>query len=632
MAKTPTTHQGARWKSPVAGAVLIFLITVAAYLPVLRGEFVFDDGLLITDNRIIKAGDGLHRFWFTTEAPDYYPLTWSLWWLEWRLWGDNATGYHAVNLVLHAANAILVWMVLRRLKVPGAWFAALIFAIHPVNAATVAWISEQKNTLSMLFYALAILLYLRFVGENRWCWYALSLAAFLLALLSKSAVVMLPFVLLGCVWWLHGAVRRRDLLCAAPFFVLSLVFGLVTIWFQYNRAMGGQAVRVDGFLSRLATAGLVPWFYVYKVLLPFNLMVIYPEWKNDASRWASYLPGTILIICLVVSWRNRRTWGRPLLFGLGYFVVTLFPVLGFLDQGFYQHALVADHWLYYSIIGVIALVVGVGATIGRRASEPGRSLGVLACVAMLMMLGMAAWTRASVYQTSETLWDDTVAKNPKAWLALYNLGNLRSRHGDMQRAIEWYQQALVYKPDYADAHVNLGDSLLRVGRVQEAIDQYRRALQIQPRKADVHNNLGFALFQAGKREEAIGHYEQALQIDPDFAAAHYNLGNAFLEAGKIQDAVGHYEQAVRINPDYADAHNNLAFALLQEGKIQEAIGHCEQALRVRPEYAEAHYNLGNALQQQGKIKEAIAHYKEALRLKPDFAEARNQLALLPVVP
>ena len=368
MAFCALTHEP-RVEITGAGVALLILLTVAAYLPAMRGGFVFDDHPLITENRLVKANDGLYRFWCTTDAPDYYPLTWSLWWVEWRFWGNRATGYHVVNVLLHAINAVLVWRILRRLEIPGAWLAGLVFALHPVNVATAAWISEQKNTLSMFFYAAAILLYLRFDEECRWRWYVLSLASFLLALLGKSAVVMLPVVLLGCAWWKRGRVQRRDFLRSVPFFVLSLASGLLTVWFQQYRALEGHAVGMGGFASRLAMAGQVPWFYLEKTLLPFNLTVVYPKWEIPASRWISYVPGMVLVGCLAWFWWKRKTWGRPLLFGLGYFVGTLFPVLGFFDQGFYSHSLVADPWQYYAIIGVIALAVAGGMQICRRMKQ-----------------------------------------------------------------------------------------------------------------------------------------------------------------------------------------------------------------------------------------------------------------------
>ncbi len=474
-------------------ALVLAVVTFMAYLPALRGGFIWDDDTLITGNRMIQASDGLRRIWFTTEALDYYPLTWSLCWLEWRFWGNSAAGYHAANVLLHAVNAVLVWMILRRLKIPGAWLAGLVFAIHPVNVATVAWISEQKNTLSMLFYAVAILLYLRFDEDGRWRWYGFSLGAFLLALLSKTAVVMLPVVLLGCVWWLRGRVRRQDLLRSVPFFVLSLVMGLVTIWFEYNRDLGGHTTRTDGFLSHLTIAGRAPWFYLYKALLPFNLCVIYLKWVVNPSSWISYLPGMALMGCLTLFWWKRRTWGRPLLFALGYFVVMFFPVLGFFDQAFYYQSLVADHWQYYSIIGPIALAVGAAAVVCRRMGSRRRYWGTVAAVAVLTVLGAATWQRGRVYAAEETLWQDTVAKNPNSWLAHNSLGTALAQTGKIEEAIAHYEQSLRINPFYAVAHCNLGGVLLHAGKVQEAIGQYEEALRHKPNLAAAHNGLGLAL-------------------------------------------------------------------------------------------------------------------------------------------
>ena len=481
----------------LAKAGLIVLITFAVYLPALRGGFVFDDYPLITENGMVRADNGIRLFWSGAGAADYYPLTGSLWWLEWRWWGDHAAGYHVLNVLLHAANAVLVWIILCRLNIPGAWLAALVFAIHPVNVATAAWISEQKNTLSMLFFCVAILLYLRFDAESRWDCYGLSLGAFLLALFSKTAVVMLPVALLGCVWWLHGRLRWKDCLRGAPFFVLSLLFGLVTVWFQYHRVLRGTTFRAGGFLSRLAEAGWVIWFYLGKVLWPINLSVIYPKWNIDASRGTSWLPLLLLAGCLALFWWKRMTWGRPLLFGVGYFVVTLFPVLGFFDQGFYDYSLVADHWQYYSIIGIVALVVSGGVVLVRKLGGLGKTLGLAVGVVVLMALEVGTWVRAGVYATSETLWLDTVTKNPEAWMAQYNLGLALGRSGKISPAIAHFQRAVQLKPDFAEAHNYLGTALLQAGKVPEAIEQYREALRIKPDYMDAQINLDRALSREG---------------------------------------------------------------------------------------------------------------------------------------
>jgi tetratricopeptide (TPR) repeat protein len=545
------------WRSPRAGAALIILLTVVAYLPALRAGFVFDDYPLITDNRMIKASDGLHRFWLTTQAPDYYPLTWSLWWVEWRLWGPHPLGYHVVNVLLHAANAVLIWLILRRLKIPGAWLAGLVFALHPVNVATVAWISEQKNTLSMLFFLMALLWYVRFDEEGRWRWYAVSLVSFLLALFSKTAAVMLPVVLLGCLWWRHNRVRWKDLFYSLPFFALSLSLGLVTVWFQHNYLLTGYKVPPTDFCHRLVVAGAVPWFYLYKAFVPINLTVVYPRWETTALHGLAYVPGIVLLSCFAWFWWKRRTWGRPLLFGLGYFVVTLFPVLGFFDQGFNRFSWVADHWQYYSIAGAIALAVAGGVRISGRLGKEGRVWATTAAVIVLSMLAAGSWTRSCVYANDETLWQDNVAKNPSAWMA----------------------------------HDNLGNVLYQAGRIPEAISHFEHALQINPNHAETHDNLASALWQAGRRQEALGHWEQALRIKPNDAKAHGSLGLACAQLGELPEAIEHWKQALRIKPDDARTHNNLGIALVHEGNTNEAIDHFEQALLIKPDYAEARIKL-----------------------------------------
>jgi protein O-mannosyl-transferase len=506
-------------------AFVLVVVTILVYQPVWHGGFIWDDDVLITANPTVTASDGLYRFWFTTEAPDYYPLTSSLWWLEWRWWGNSPMHYHVLNVLLHAVNAVLVWIVLQRLKVPGAWLAGLVFAVHPVNVATVAWISEQKNTLSMFFYAAAILLYLQFDAENRRRWYVFSLVAFLLALLSKAAVVMLPIVLLGCVWWLHGRVQRKDFLRVGPFIALSLVLGIVTMWFQHNRALvlGELSVPTGNILSRVAVAGCALWFYLYKAILPWNLCAIYPKWNVDASQWSAYLPGMVLAGCFTVFWWKRKSWGRPWLFGLGYFVLMLFPVLGFIRISLHEHTLVTDHWQYHAIVGAVALAVAAGVAICRQLGLRGKYVGVIASVAVLMVLGVATWTRACVYGESETLWRDTVAKSPNVWVAHYNLGNALLQAGGFKDAIAQYEQAIQIEPDHQEVHNNLAFALMQAGRVNDAVAHLEQALCINPRYAEVHLNLGFVLAQQGKFDEAARHLETVLMLDPGNLNAQHGL-------------------------------------------------------------------------------------------------------------
>jgi tetratricopeptide (TPR) repeat protein len=505
-----------------------------------------------------------------------------------------------------------------------------VFAVHPVNAESVAWIAERKNTLSMFFCVLTFLWYLIFEDMGRRRWYWLAVGTFALALLSKTSVVPLPVVLLLCAWWRRRRIDRVDVLRALPFFVLSVAMGLVTVWFQ-SRIGVSQGILHRSLALRVDGAGRAGWFYLWKALVPVHLTTVYPQWKIDISSPLAFLPSLIALGCFGLFWRYRQSWGRPLLFAGAYFFAMLVPVLGIINMTYLALSPVADRFLYFSLIGVTATVFATGAHFSNLGSNAMRGMFRVAAAVVVVLLVSLTWLQNRIYKDQETLWTAAVARNPESWVTHNGLGSaLQPRNPSL--AISHYEQAVRIKPDCPEAHNNWGNALLDLGRVPEALEHFEQALRVAPNSARLHYNLAGALLRQGKRPEAMNHWQQAIRIKPDYAEAHNNLAAALMQSGKLPEAVEHFRQALSINPDYAEAHNNLAAALMQNGGIPEAIEHLKEALRMNPEYSEAHYNLGVALEQTGKTADAIRNYKQALRINPSYVEAQNALSRLRALP
>jgi tetratricopeptide (TPR) repeat protein len=645
--------------SPWLFGVLLVLCVTMVYLPVWQAGFIWDDDQVLLENPFIRSPNGWYKLWFNTD----FPLVLTSFWVEWRMWGAHPLGYHLTNLALHAMSAVLLWQVLVRLKIPGAGLAAALFAVHPVNVESVAWITERKNTLAMVFYALALLWYLRFEDAEKRRWYWQALAAFALALLSKTAVAPLPMVLLGLAWWRHGSLGPRDVWRSVPFFALAAGTALLSLWFQSHQAIGADAmmVRTDSFGARLAGAGCAVWFYLYKALLPVNLSFVYPHWHIEANQPLSYVPGILFAAVLMGCWHYRRQqWARSLFFGLGYFVLLLLPVLGFVSIYFMRYSLVADHWQYFAIIGPLALA---GAGITRFFEKPDRMPPWIVSVVgggLVLTFGLLAWKQAKIYSSLETLWRETLLQNPNASMAHCNLGNLLLQKGRNEEAISHFQKALAIQPGADDVLSNLGaallaqgraaeaispleealrikpgsvlalnnlaNALLQQGKVAEALVHFQKAVELRPDAASIHGNFGSTLLQAGRTEEAIAHLRRSLELEPNSAEAHDSLGNALLRLGQTKEAATQFEQALKIRPDLILARLNLADLCVQQGRLEDAVPHFDKALAMAPGIAAAHNNLGSALLRLGRLEEAINHLEQALRIQPDLAEAHNNLA------
>lgn len=571
----------------IAKVLLLILAVCLVYYPSTHAGFIWDDDTFLTRNPVMASPDALNRFWLSTDTPDYFPLVSTNLWVQKQIWGFNPLGFHWVNIAFHALNAVLVWGTLALFAVPGAWVAALVFAVHPVQVESVSWITEIKNLQSTFFYLLAACCYLLYDRDKRNGFYALSLAAFLPALLSKTSVVMFPVVLLLYHWWKRDAFSMKLLTRTGGFFILSAVFGAVTLWFQYQRA-GAKGPDWDlSFMERFIIAGRAVWFYLGKLLMPVNLTFVYPRWSPDPAAWVSYLPHLGLILVAAIFYAKRETWGRHAAFGLGYFILSLLPVLGFFNIYFMRYSFVADHWQYIASLGAITLAVGAVFHFAgeRKILRNG--------FVILLIAGLAgiAWTRQAAFQNNVVLWEDTLKKNPAAWIAHNNMGIELELQGKMQLSVHHYQETLRLKPDYAEAE----------------------------------DNLGLALLKMGRQEESKIHFQNAIRLDAEFWEPYNNLGTVLASEGNYTESARNFETSLKLNPHNSEGRNNLALILDQQGHKEEALKQLDLALEDPVTRHKVHTNIGAILLDMGRVEEAIEHFRQALLLQPDFTPAQKNL-------
>jgi tetratricopeptide (TPR) repeat protein len=697
-------------------------LVFAFYFPALGAGFVWDDDKYVTENPLLTEPDGWKQIWFSAHTQSqYFPLVYSTFRLEHALWGLHPLGYHLVNVVLHGANAVLVWAVLRRLAVPAAWLGAAIFALHPVQVESVAWVTELKNLESTFFYLLAVLAWMRFVDlpvvSGQWSvvsgpvkYYFLALGAYVLALFAKTTACTLPAVLV-VVLWLKSTVHPPSLgsfggaggpqstrlrseasagqavhspqrlgsgaghsslltghstwfrvLEILPFVLFGVAMGLVSIWWEGNLGTYNEETKLSfTALQRVLIASRALWFYVGKLFWPANLAFSYPQWEVNVASLGQYVPLAGCAAAAVALWVWRRRLGAGVIIGTAFFVATLLPTLGFISLYTFQYSFVADHYQYLASIGLIALfAVAVATQSKKRHWAPMLTGGARAV--LILVLGCLTWRQCGAYLNAETLWRDTLWKNPESWMAHYNLGFELQTRGELDEAIEHYRLALLHNPQHAKARNNLGVSLAAQGKLAEAVQCYQAALKLRPDFAVAHNNLGAALTRQGRNSEAAAEFEATLRLDPGSLGARLNLGDCLRAQGKTREALECYRKAADLFPGDVDAWRSLGAAELACNGPEQAVAAYQraaqlapdrinvlmelgaafaartnyteagrvfrQALALAPDEPGAHYNLATMLALEGRRNEAQKEFEEALRLKPDFEEARRQLLLL----
>lgn len=575
--------------------VILAATTIFAYRPAWHGGFLWDDDAYVTNNELLTAPNGLHRIWFSLDAPSqYFPLVYTTFRIEYALWGLNPSGYHWVNILLHVGNALLVWRLLARLNVPGAWLAGAIFAMHPVQVESVAWITERKNVLMGFFFLLTLLAWVVFVDERTkrpWRFYGLALVLYGLALSAKSTACTLPAALLLILWLQNKQINWRRIFQTVPFFFFGLGMGLVAVWWErYHQGTRGSLFTL-GPIGRILIASRAVWFYLGKLIWPSTLTFIYPRWTISPTHLLDYVWLLAAVGLCAAIYFARRYVGRSVEVATVFFVATLSPVLGLIMLYTFRYTFVADHYQYLASIGPIALVsAGVASLAG--AFERSRLLIFGTAVAVVATLAVLTWRQSAMYADIEALWRTTLARNPACWMAHNNLGIVLSQKGQIDEAITHYRTTLEMQPDFSDANYNLGNALLQKGEIDEAVLHCQKAVMVQP-------------------------------FDPDAQVA---LGNALFQKGLVDDAIVHYEKALALRPYYVIAHYSLSTALLRKGEPDAAISHCLAALSIQPGHAEARINLAVALDQKGQIADAIVNYEKALTISRRSVPALNNLA------
>ncbi|MHC4457142.1 MAG: tetratricopeptide repeat protein [Planctomycetota bacterium] len=623
--------------------ICFFLIvsTLAVYSPVLKHDFVkYDDDKYVTENQHVSGGISRQSvFWAFTAAHFHmwHPLTTLSNMLDCQLFGLVPGWHHLTSLLFHLANALLLFAVFKRMT-GAVWqsaFVAAVFALHPLQVESVAWLSERKTVLSGLFWLLTIYAYVRYTEKLDIVRFLLVFLIFSLSIMTKPIVVTLPCVLLLLDYWpldrlkfrrQSQSVKKDDKAMAfwrlvlekLPLFVLSAVLSLIT----YNAQKGGSVILEMEKLPvnyRLANAIVSYLTYIQKMIWPSQLAVLYPHPGRNFSILAVVISTAILVLLTGLFIYQRRR--RYLTVGWLWYLGTLVPVIGLVQAGAQARA---DRYMYMTMIGLLTIIAW---TVSNLVAKWRCLKAFVALGAAVLLLAAAVSTSLQIkhWKNSETLFRHALDVTRNNALMHNNYANLLADSGRTKEAIKHFNRSLEIKPNSPEVHNNLGNALSKLGKADEAMKHYKKALHLKPKFAEAHYNLAVELAKKASNDEAIDEYRRALKIKPDYIDAWSNLGFVLAEQGSFAEAVDCYKKAIEFKPDDIITHGRLALALAELDKIDEAIKHCRIVLKTRPDDIEMHCNIGILLQRQGRIPEAINHYQKALQINPEYAKARNLL-------
>lgn len=592
------------------GALAIIIATIIAYLPALNAGYIWDDDDYVTDNNLLVGMEGLHYIWLPEpieieekrpprRTAQYYPVVFTTFWIEYQLWGLDPFGYHLINVLLHIANAFLIWRILTMLNFPGAGagLVAAVFALHPVHVESVAWITERKNVLSGFFYLASALMYLRFDSERDdiasendkrgiWGWYGASLALFALALLSKSVTCSLPAALILIMLWQRRTMNVKRLLPLAPMFILGLLAALHTAHIEREH-VGAEGIEFAmSSVDRLFVASKALLFYPWKIIWPHPLIFIYPRWETGIANLTDYLAVFVVAsLGIFTIWLYLKGRRGPFL-ALAFFAGTVFPAIGFFNVYPHIFSFVADHFQYLASIGVIALLIG-----GAFSLYPSRgglvSKVILVCLPVLVVL---TFRQGKIYENEEVLWRATIERNPDSWMSYNNLGHILLDANHPEESETFFRQCLKIKPDHFNAMSNLAEALRRQNRNTEALIAINQAI-----------DLGDGLVESGRRPSRA------------FLAKEYHqLGLTLMAIKHARRAEQAYQTSLELEPDRPPVNFSYALLLMEQQRFEEAIEHFGIYLDWNPNDLVALDSMGQIAEDQERYANAKTYYRRAV--------------------
>ena len=607
--------------------ILILILTVLIYLNAIKNGFVnWDDNNYIHNNPYIKglSISNLKDIFTKSYFANYHPLTTLTYAIEYSLFKLNPLPYHFFNISLHLINTLLVFLfiknITKRVEVP--LITTLLFAVHPMHVESVAWIAERKDVLYTMFFLLSLIYYIKYQKDNKNIKYLIiTFILFVASLMSKSAAVTLPLIILLLSYYINKRIIIKDWLYSIPFFILSLIFGFIAIRTQKDAIGSVNVNEMYNIYQRVLLVCFALYFYIIRFIVPYGFSAIhpYPFTENMSLPTEYYFAPILLIVLIFIIFISKKELKSILLFGFVFFIITISLIIQLMPFG---DAIVSERYTYIPYIGLSFITANIIILLLKKNN---RILLIFLSVSYLLFLTISTIEQIKIWNNSEILWTKSIASNPKSYISYYSRGAARSEVGNYKDAYDDYNTAISINPKYALPYNNRGLIKLKNNDINGAIEDYCKAISLDSKYANAYNNRGHALALSGKMDEAYNDFNKAIQIDSNYVDAYSNRGNVLRLTGKLDEALVDYNKAIQINSNYYNAYENIASLYYNKGEYKQALKYYEKVVEIVPEYAHGYYNLASTKNNLNDLNGACSDWHTALKLGDESAMQMIQM-------